>query len=112
MNTPIQTFKDLALSPALEKAITAMNFKEPTPIQAQAIPVALSNRDLIGCAQTGTGKTAAFCIPIIAKLEKNPNKAALILVPTREIASQITGVLNKLTSTFGALKPVLLMGGM
>lgn len=107
----IQSFQELRLSPELQHALDQMGYKTPTPIQAQAIPVALLNRDLLASAQTGTGKTAAFCIPIIFKLEKNPKKAALILVPTREIATQITGVLNKLTKNLKDLKLALLMGG-
>lgn len=105
------TFKELLLPQPLERALVAMNYKQPTPIQAQAIPVALTNRDLIGCAQTGTGKTAAFCIPIISNLLKAPRKTALILVPTRELAAQISEVLGNLTKYIPNLQPVLLIGG-
>ena len=108
----ISTFKELLLTPALERAIEAMGFKEPTPIQAQAIPVGLARRDMIGCAQTGTGKTAAFCIPMVARLAKLPRATALILVPTREIAAQIDTVLKKLTTHCPELRPTLLIGGM
>ena len=66
-----------------------MHFQQPTPIQAQAIPIALTGQDLIGCAQTGTGKTAAFCIPILITLLKDQHATALILAPTRELAQQI-----------------------
>jgi ATP-dependent RNA helicase DeaD len=111
MSEVIGSFKELPLSPGLQKSLEQLGYQQPTPVQAQAIPVALSNRDLIASAQTGTGKTAAFCIPIIAKLEKNPSKAALILVPTREIAAQISGVLNSLTKNTPAMSTVLLMGG-
>ncbi|MDZ4676732.1 MAG: DEAD/DEAH box helicase [Oligoflexia bacterium] len=111
MSDIIQSFKDFALSPGLHQALEQMGYKHPTPIQAQAIPAALSNRDVIGSAQTGTGKTAAFCIPIIAKLEKNNKKNALILVPTREIAAQITEVVGQLTKKLPEIKLALLMGG-
>jgi superfamily II DNA/RNA helicase len=89
-----------------------MNFEKPTPIQAQAIPIAFSQRDLIGCAQTGTGKTAAFCIPTITRLLKLPNKTALILVPTRELGTQIVEVLKKLTQYSPEIRSALLIGGM
>ena len=72
-------FSSLQLSPAILKAIEGLGFKEPTPIQAQAIPVALTGRDLIGSAQTGTGKTAAFALPILQHLEKPGRLRALIL---------------------------------
>ncbi len=105
----IKSFTEIhGISPQLHKALEKMGFKTPTEIQAQAIPVALANRDLIGSAQTGTGKTAAFCIPMIAKLEKRPNKSALVLVPTREIAAQIIEVLNKLTHD---MSHALVIGG-
>jgi superfamily II DNA/RNA helicase len=88
-----------------------MGFEHPTPIQEQSIPVALEGHDLIGCAQTGTGKTAAFGIPIIERLTRIPAKSALILAPTRELATQIWGVLTKLTAHSPELKSALLIGG-
>lgn len=88
-----------------------MNFYAPTPIQEKAIPHVLAGKDLIGCAQTGTGKTAAFSIPLICHLLKNHEQSALILVPTRELAFQIMGVLKKMTAPFAELKTVLLIGG-
>jgi ATP-dependent RNA helicase DeaD len=105
-------FNELDLPQALTAALTAMNFETPTPIQAKAIPVALAHRDLIGCAQTGTGKTAAFCIPVIARLLKVPNKTALILVPTRELATQVAEVLQALTLHSPDIHGALLIGGM
>ena len=89
------TFKELDLSEPVLKALINKKYKTPTPIQEQAIPVALGNSDLLGIAQTGTGKTAAFAIPIIQKLNypqpKNQKREikALILTPTRELAIQI-----------------------
>ncbi len=109
---PLESFDSFPLSPGLRKSLEQMGYTQPTAIQMQAIPAALTNRDLIASAQTGTGKTAAFCIPIIAKLEKNAKKNALILVPTREIATQITEVLNQLTKSVAQMSTVLLMGGM
>ena len=111
MSTTITNFKELILPPQLETAVAAMGYKIPTPIQAQAIPVALTNRDLIGCAQTGTGKTAAFCIPMIARLLKTPRKNALILVPTRELAVQIEEVLIKLSKNCAEMEAALVIGG-
>jgi len=92
--TPIQ-FSDLPLLPEIHQALTTLGYTTPTPIQAQSIPHLLERRDLLGCAQTGTGKTAAFALPILHHLGSEHRKAvpnsprALILAPTRELASQI-----------------------
>ena len=90
------TFQDLNIIPAILKALSKENYTKPTPIQEQAIPAVLAGRDLLGCAQTGTGKTAAFAIPIIQLLSQHKNKPntqrrirSLILTPTRELAIQI-----------------------
>jgi ATP-dependent RNA helicase DeaD len=105
-------FQDLNLPAPLQKALAAIKFDTPTPIQAAAIPIALQGKDLIGCAQTGTGKTAAFCIPLVARLLEKPNASALILAPTRELALQISEVLRKLTMPVQQqMKTVLLIGG-
>src|SRR4051812_17390801 len=89
-------FADLKLSPPILRALEIEGYQVPTPIQAQSIPVVLSGRDLIGCAQTGTGKTAAFALPILDRLHHNPAPAnthrkvrVLVLCPTRELATQI-----------------------
>jgi len=89
-------FEDLSLSKSIQRAVFEEGYTEPTPIQEQSIPVILKGRDLVGCAQTGTGKTAAFAIPIIHSLHRivgSSNKAkqirALIVTPTRELAVQI-----------------------
>jgi ATP-dependent RNA helicase RhlE len=84
-------FTSLQLHPALLKAIKELGFVRPTPIQQQAVPPALEGRDLIACAQTGSGKTAAFLLPIIHRLIDRPRRTtrALILAPTRELAAQI-----------------------
>jgi superfamily II DNA/RNA helicase len=108
----MKTFQELSLPKPIEKALAEMNFQIPTPIQAQSIPVTLTGRDLIGCAQTGTGKTAAFGIPMIVSLLKNRNQNALILVPTRELANQVTEVLRDLTKHTVELRVVNIIGGM
>lgn len=89
-------FKDLNIIEPIQKALTEAGYTNPTPIQEQSIPVLLKGRDFLGCAQTGTGKTAAFAIPILQNIEQNKNKTngprkikALILAPTRELAIQI-----------------------
>lgn len=89
-------FEDLSLSKSIQKAVYEEGYTHPTPIQEQAIPLVLSGRDVIGCAQTGTGKTAAFAIPIIHQLhriigssKKTKEIRALIVTPTRELAVQI-----------------------
>src|ERR1051325_11699864 len=88
MTSPLH---DLRLIAALTDAMRDMGYTRPTPIQAKAIPVVLAGRDLIGCAATGTGKTAAFLLPILQRLHASPSSGcrALILSPTRELALQI-----------------------
>jgi ATP-dependent RNA helicase RhlE len=94
------TFETLGLSPALLRALAENNYNTPTPIQAQAIPLALAGHDLLGGAQTGTGKTAAFALPLLQRLSKvtpasGPRKPrALILTPTRELAVQVADSLR------------------
>ena len=94
------TFEPLGLSPALLRALSESNYTTPTPIQAQAIPLALAGHDILGAAQTGTGKTAAFGLPLLQRLAKDtpakgPRKPrALILVPTRELAVQVSDSLK------------------
>src|SRR5436190_10384732 len=93
-------FSQLGLAPAQLSACKSLGYNEPTPIQRQAIPVILSGRDVIGCAETGTGKTAAFLLPIIQKISERarPGIRVLVLAPTRELALQIKtnyGELNR-----------------
>ena len=85
------TFDQFNLDPRLNAGIRAMGYKTPTPIQQRAIPVVLKGRDVLGQAQTGTGKTAAFILPILQRLTQGPLRRvrALILAPTRELAEQI-----------------------
>lgn len=94
-STSLTTFTDLALGAPLLKALADENYSAPTPIQAQAIPHVLEGKDLLGIAQTGTGKTAAFALPLLQKLSADKARLApratraLILVPTRELAQQV-----------------------
>src|SRR5262245_62655379 len=87
-------FKAMGLHPLLVQAIREMRYVEPTPIQAQAIPIILGGRDLIATAQTGTGKTAAFLLPVLHRLLSLPHGTtqALVITPTRELAQQIDDV--------------------
>lgn len=90
-----KTFKDLGLSEQTLKAIETMGYKQPTPVQEQAIPVALQGRDVIAAAQTGTGKTAAFVLPTLDRLghtKKRRSPTCLVITPTRELAQQIDKV--------------------
>ncbi|WP_110112015.1 DEAD/DEAH box helicase [Bacillus sp. CGMCC 1.16541] len=93
-------FQDLGLSPQLKNAVSKMGFEEATPIQAQTIPLALEGHDLIGQAQTGTGKTAAFGIPLIEKVNTSIDAIqGLVIAPTRELAVQVSEELYKVGST-------------
>jgi len=106
----MMAFASLQLAPSILKAVEELGFQEPTPIQAQAIPVALTGRDIIGSAQTGTGKTAAFALPILQHLEKPGRLRALILEPTRELADQVAEALRKFSKHTG-LRIGLIYGG-
>jgi ATP-dependent RNA helicase RhlE len=92
-DSPSVSFKQLGLVPPLLRAVDESGYEQPTPIQTQAIPPALAGRDILGCAQTGTGKTAAFSLPILQRLDASvgdePVLRALIVTPTRELAAQI-----------------------
>jgi superfamily II DNA/RNA helicase len=105
-------FSDFNFEGALQEGLDAMGFKSPTPIQMQAIPIILSNKDLIGCAQTGTGKTAAFLLPILNKLALEPTDTTntLIIVPTRELALQIDQALQGF-SYFTSVSSLAIYGG-
>ncbi|MEQ9325909.1 MAG: DEAD/DEAH box helicase [Rhodospirillales bacterium] len=107
-------FDDLGLSDALLNAVRDAGYTEPTPIQAQAIPVVLMGRDVLGCAQTGTGKTASFTLPMIEILASGRARArmprSLILTPTREIAQQVAENFDKYGKNHN-LNKALLIGG-
>ena len=96
----MRSFLELLISPSLKERLTAARFSTPTPVQAAAIPQALEGKDLIATAQTGTGKTLAFLIPVMEKLaaEKEAGIAALVLVPTRELAMQVVTQYDALRS--------------
>lgn len=95
-------FSDFPFHPRLQQAIVKADYTTPTPIQAQAIPLGLAGHDLIGTAQTGTGKTAAFVLPIVQRLLDNPQRLgrtrALIVTPTRELAEQINTTIRQFTA--------------
>ena len=107
-------FEGLGLSPEILKAVADSGYTTPTPIQAQGIPVVLMRRDLIGIAQTGTGKTASFTLPMIEMLSRGRAKArmprALVLEPTRELADQVAESFDKY-SKYSKLTQALLIGG-
>jgi len=105
------TFKDLQLSGNMQKGIEDIGFEEPTPIQSQAIPFIMEGRDVIGQAQTGTGKTAAFGIPALEMIEPDVMRVqVLVLCPTRELANQVADELNKL-SRYKDIKILPVYGG-
>ncbi|KAI8137067.1 P-loop containing nucleoside triphosphate hydrolase protein, partial [Fennellomyces sp. T-0311] len=85
-----QTFASFDLDPRLSRAVAQLEFSHPTLVQAKAIPLALAGKDILARARTGSGKTAAFALPIVQKLLQSPGIKALILVPTRELAQQVT----------------------
>ena len=107
----MNSFEDLNLSQALYKALKKIDFKEPTPIQAQAIPLAMQGKDILGSAQTGTGKTAAFSIPLIESILSSDSSTALVLTPTRELAKQVMEVIKSLLSDLNHINTACLIGG-
>ncbi len=110
----MKTFSELSLSPAIHTSLSRNGFVEPTPVQAQAIPPALAGSDVVATAQTGTGKTLAFVLPILQTLSTKPatkNIEALILSPTRELAIQIQEVFAKMSTGMG-VRSVLVVGGL
>ena len=108
------SFKDLGLSPEVLSAVADAGYENPTPIQAQAIPVVLAGRDVLGIAQTGTGKTAGFTLPMIDKLAAGRSKArmprSLVIEPTRELADQVASAFEKYAKNH-KLTWALLIGG-
>jgi ATP-dependent RNA helicase DeaD len=104
-------FKNFGLSEALNISLEKMDYSKPTPIQAEAIPLALDGHDILGSAQTGTGKTAAFSIPMIESLIRNPEGSAMILTPTRELAKQVLDVVHNLIGRKSDIKTAFIIGG-
>jgi len=109
ITTPVTNFADLNVSSRILSILDAQKFVTPTPIQHQCIPLALEGKDIVGIAQTGTGKTLAFGLPIIQRLLEHQGQA-LILLPTRELALQAEEMLQKIGRTLG-LKIAVLIGG-
>ena len=104
------TFKDFNFKKSLNQAINEAGFKEPSPIQASAIPIILEKHDIIAQAQTGTGKTAAFGLPVIEMMSGDCGVEALVIVPTRELATQVSDELYRF-GKFGGLKTATVYGG-
>ena len=95
-DTPLPLFSDLNLSPSVLKVMKEVGYETPSPIQAATIPLLLANRDVLGQAQTGTGKTAAFALPILSRIDiKQQSPQALVLAPTRELAIQVAEAFQK-----------------
>ena len=102
------TFKSLGVLDVLCEACEGLKWKEPTKIQRESIPVALAGNDVIGLAETGSGKTGAFALPILQALLENPQRLfALVLTPTRELAFQISEQFEALGATIGKFLPVI-----
>ena len=108
----IVKFEDLPISDEIKRSVAELGFEEPSPIQAQSIPVILTGKDVIGQAQTGTGKTAAFSIPVLEMVD--PNKKcvqAVVLCPTRELAIQVSSEMRKLGKYKSGIKTLPVYGG-
>ncbi len=119
-DTPIMAFAQLQLAAPLARAVSEMGYESMTPIQAQAIPVVITGKDVMGAAQTGTGKTAAFSLPLLRRLLKHENPStsparhpvrALVLLPTRELADQVAQQV-KLYAKYTNLRSAVVFGGM
>lgn len=114
---PIESFTDMCLHPSIMTDIEFHEYTRPTSIQAQAMPVALSGRDLLGCAETGSGKTAAFTIPMIqhcvaqTPVGRGDGPLALVLAPTRELAQQIEKEVKALSRSLDSFKTAIVVGG-
>lgn len=114
---PVESFEDMGLHSNIMKDIIFHSYTSPTPIQAQAMPVALSGRDLLGCAETGSGKTAAFSIPMIQHCLSQPSlrhgdgPLALVLAPTRELAQQIEKEVHSFSRSSDNFKTAIIVGG-
>lgn len=110
MNDSTLNFYGLGISPQILDSLAKLGFKSPTPIQHKAIPIGLEGKDMIGIAQTGTGKTMAFAIPMIQRLASGVKGRGLILVPTRELALQVEQSVLKIAGAFG-IRSAVLIGG-
>jgi len=103
------SFYGLGIAPRILEILDRMKFTVPTPIQYKTIPIAIEDKDVIGVAQTGTGKTLAFAVPIIQRLSQRKGRA-LILVPTRELAIQVNEAFQQIAPSFG-IKTAVIIGG-
>ncbi len=106
----MENFLSFKLEETLIESLAKINFKTPTPVQSKAIPVALEGKDILGTAQTGTGKTGAFGIPLVNYLLKTKKDNALVMTPTRELATQVMQTMNSLVGR-GNIRTALLIGG-
>ena len=107
----MENFLELNLNETLRRSIARMHFKVPTPIQSEAIPHALNGKDILGTAQTGTGKTLCYGIACLNKLLIDKASSALIICPTRELAVQVGQVLNDLIENKMNIQSAILIGG-
>ena len=111
-DSPITSFADVALKQPLLKALNVLGYEQPTAIQAQTIPLLLEGRDVLGQAQTGTGKTAAFALPILSNLDlKQKNPQVLVLAPTRELALQVAEAFKSYASQMKSFHVLPIYGG-
>lgn len=107
----MQSFSDIAIPASIKNALEKLQFVTPTEVQAKTLPLALEGHDVIACASTGSGKTGAFAIPAITMLINNPEKNALVLAPTRELAQQIAEFMRKITDYCEGISMVSIVGG-
>ncbi|MEQ8497417.1 MAG: DEAD/DEAH box helicase, partial [Gammaproteobacteria bacterium] len=107
-----QSFSELALGDALVAALSAVGYETPTPIQRETIPLLLAGRDVIGQAQTGTGKTAAFALPLLARIDlARAVPQALVLTPTRELAIQVAEAFQRYAAKLPGFHVLPIYGG-
>ena len=104
-------FDQFGLHPDLLKALQNMGYDAPTPVQKETIPLALEGKDILGSAQTGTGKTGAFSIPLVEKMLRYPRGSALVLTPTRELGKQVLDIITQLLKNKPSIKTAFLIGG-
>ena len=107
----MKNFEGFGLSQTMLASLSKMDYSEPTPIQQKAIPLALDGRDVLGSAQTGTGKTAAFGIPLVEKIINSTRGSAIVMTPTRELAKQVSDVIHQLLGYKSEINTAFLIGG-
>jgi ATP-dependent RNA helicase RhlE len=104
------SFANFGLSPAMMRAVESLGYENPTPIQAETFPIAISGRDLVGLAETGSGKTASYLLPVVQRLEGGKGLRALVVVPTRELALQVEQVARQICKPAG-MRALAVIGG-